>query len=135
MIAPANPNPEPEGGLGGVVDPANGIRDVRLLERAVRKGWNIPEQLFDVLPGEMAIIALDRGNSHRERISATKAIVSMHGQNQKDQHHEEGERHLHLHAHAAVEAAKETVSQESIVARLREEAEHHDTNGNGNGHG
>jgi hypothetical protein len=36
---------EPEGGLGGNLGPVRGIRDIRLVERALRERWPIPKAI------------------------------------------------------------------------------------------
>jgi len=85
---------EPEfGGKGGVAV----SRDVRLLNRALRQGWDIPEAAFSVLPNEMVKIAVGMdaerkplidGNgkpiSMRTRIGAARVVAMMHSQNQAD---------------------------------------------------
>jgi hypothetical protein len=55
--------------------------DVRLLEKAIKKGWNIPAAVFDAAPMAMAHLVANKQNSPRTRISATRALATMHGQN------------------------------------------------------
>ena len=72
------------GGLGGEVSPDNGARDTRLIEKAVRKGWKLPEGLMDELPAALRQVAMNKKASHRNRIAASRVLVTMHGQNQAD---------------------------------------------------
>jgi hypothetical protein len=65
---------EPEGGLGGKT--GRGIRDVRLVERALREYWPIPKALRGPLIKRLAGIVQDTNASPREVTSAAKAILT-----------------------------------------------------------
>lgn len=73
---------ENEGGLGGDF----GIRDTRLLERAVRERWPIKAEAREALVERMVKIVTDLTTSPREATAAVKALVGMERQNQIDQH-------------------------------------------------
>jgi hypothetical protein len=65
---------EPEGGLGGTT--GRGIRDTRLVERALRERWPVSKALRRPLIERLAAIAQDPKASPREATSAAKAILS-----------------------------------------------------------
>ncbi len=61
------------GGLGG--ESGRGIRDVRLVERALKERWPIPKALRGPLIERLARIVRDSEASPREAISAARAIL------------------------------------------------------------
>jgi len=63
-----------EGGLGGGT--GRGIRDTRLVERALRERWPIPKALRRPLIERLSEIVRDPGSSPREATSAAKAILT-----------------------------------------------------------
>jgi hypothetical protein len=63
-----------EGGSGGATAP--GIRTTRLVERALRESWPIPEDLRPLLVRRLAHIVESDNSSPREVTSAAKAILS-----------------------------------------------------------
>ena len=50
---------------------------VHFLERAVKHGWNIPDDWKDKLPQVLAQIAADSKSDHRSRIRAIEALRRM----------------------------------------------------------
>jgi hypothetical protein len=66
---------EKPGGLGGHSGPS-GVRDTRLLERALREDWPIPEAIRRPLMVRLARIALDKSSSPRNAIAAARAILA-----------------------------------------------------------
>ena len=83
-------------------DPARG--ELRLIERAVRQRWEIPESSFKVLPLEMLTIVASResdGKTYRykprERIMAARVLTMIHAQNQADS--PATQTHVHAHEH------------------------------------
>ena len=62
------------GGLGGST--RNGVRDTRLVERALRERWPIPKALRGPLIDRLAKIVLDPEASPREATAAARAILS-----------------------------------------------------------
>lgn len=78
-------SPETSGGGGALFQREDNLRsDSRLVERAGRRKWNIPPLAFDALPQQMAHLAASKDSRPRTKIAATRALVSMHGQNQAD---------------------------------------------------
>jgi hypothetical protein len=63
-----------EGGLGGKT--GRGIRDVRLVERALREDWPIPPALRPKLIKRLSKIIQDKTASPREITSACKVVLS-----------------------------------------------------------
>lgn len=55
--------------------------DARLLAKAVKYNWEIPEAVFQAAPAAMATIMAKTSNSNRDRIAATRALATMHEQN------------------------------------------------------
>lgn len=104
MVA-ENPNPEGETTRGGgelLSDPERYRSDARMITRAIREGWKLRPQLFDVLPDEATKIALNKlpdGNYENHvgvRLGAMKLLVSMNGQNQADEHKDKPDLHHHI---------------------------------------
>lgn len=65
---------EPPGGLGGTS--GRGVRDARLVERAVRERWPIPNALRGPLINRLAGIVQDPESSPREATAAARAILT-----------------------------------------------------------
>ncbi len=80
MIAQNNDEPsEPVGDIGGLR--AKGLNDTRLLERALRERWPIPDQYREPIINRQVRIAMDPNSSPREATSAARCLVSMEQQN------------------------------------------------------
>jgi hypothetical protein len=65
---------EPEGGLGGWT--GRGIRDTRLVERALRERCPIPKAIRKPLVERLATIVQDPKASPREAVSAARALLA-----------------------------------------------------------
>jgi hypothetical protein len=63
-----------EGGSGGPTAP--GIRTTRLVSRAIRERWPIPQALRGPLIERLAKVVLDPAASPREVVSAARAILT-----------------------------------------------------------
>ncbi|MGL4512085.1 MAG: hypothetical protein ACRCT8_03270 [Lacipirellulaceae bacterium] len=68
------------GGLGGQLREA-GSRDTRLIERALRERWPIPDELKAAVVERQLRIATDPKSSSREATSAARCLAGMEGQN------------------------------------------------------
>lgn len=78
-------NPEPQGGGGAFYSRQDNYRsDSRMIEMAIRKGWQIDPRLYDVLPKRAAKIALEN-NSARDILAAIRILLAMNSQNQADE--------------------------------------------------
>lgn len=69
-----------------------------MLASAIRKGWKIPESVYEEWPTKAIAIVEDEKNNMRERVRAMELMVRMHGQNQAD--HPATQRHEHVGAMA-----------------------------------
>lgn len=98
---------------------SRGTRDTRLLAKAIKKRWPIPDEYRESLIKRQVKIAIDPGSSPREATSAFKAIVAAERQNQEDEHHAEGETHRHEHAHVHVTTDEQRMRLAALADRLR----------------
>jgi hypothetical protein len=64
--------------LGGSAefDPAKGIRDVRLAERALRERWDVPEDIRTPLLRKLAVMALKEQESSRKVASIVRTLLA-----------------------------------------------------------
>lgn len=68
--------------------------DLKLLEMAIRKGWEIPDELLRHLPKVAGAIALK--GKPRDQIAAMKVLIAMKGQNDERELPKQIEHH-HTH--------------------------------------
>ena len=54
--------------------------DLRLLERAIRQGWDIPTEVYRSLP-RIVVGILTGSQSAREKLAAVRALTTMHKDN------------------------------------------------------
>lgn len=75
------------------------IRDDRLLQRAIKQRWPIPEQFREAVIARQVLIATGRieDASPREQTAAFNALLAAEAQNQADEHQDEGKRVEHRH--------------------------------------
>lgn len=73
-----------------------GIRDTRMMARALRERWPIDDRQRELMMRVLMQIAADASNSPRERTSAIKALISADRNNieqekiqQAEEHHSE----------------------------------------------
>jgi hypothetical protein len=124
LPTPAGPDP-PLGGLGGgcglrVVDPRRGIRDTRLIERALRERWEIPPEPYAEVP-EALLAVIRASKSEREWIAAAKALISAGQHNlavsrlavDAEREKAPGQLHLHTHTHAGPSLLAELEAMEA----------------------
>jgi hypothetical protein len=62
------------------VDPRTPGKDLRTIQSAVAKGWQIRPEAMSALPDSMLRIALDGKTEVRARVSAAKVLCTMYGQ-------------------------------------------------------
>jgi len=65
--------------MSELIDPQHARRDLKQLEGAIRKGFRIPDAIYDnaaVIMGQI----LSKGNN-REKVAAARVIVAMNAQN------------------------------------------------------
>lgn len=76
------------GGLGG--EPPLGARDTRLLERAIRQRWPIPEEDREAIVAALADVVQNRRASHRNRVAAARALTAMDALNMEQEKRDQG---------------------------------------------
>ena len=96
----ASPTPsEPPAEPTLVSDGVDGVRTTRMLERAVRSRWPIPEKYKEAIIKRQVAIAVDAKSKPREASAAARTILAADKLNQADEHeaNKEPEQHIHLH--------------------------------------
>ena len=92
------------------IDPHHMRSDLRLIERAIKKGWAIPDTALDTLPGMVDQIAKTEAIPIDKRLQAAKVLIAMHGQNLSQQHSSSApvpqEYHEHQHVHLTTETSE-----------------------------
>lgn len=63
-------------------NPSHRTSDLNSVNRALKNGWNIPQEVMDALPLVMASVMAS--GDHRAKVAAGRVLVSMHAQNQKE---------------------------------------------------
>ena len=89
MMEPSTPptpdstSPDPQGGAGGVSaligtrqSGRASLADLKLLQRALKAGWEIPDKAKSLAPERMVLI-LEKGKSARSWIAASKTLDAM----------------------------------------------------------
>jgi hypothetical protein len=74
------------------------VTDTRLILRAVRQRWQIPEDFKARLPALLIDMVGDDRLTRRERMTAARLILELERQNQADEH-AAALTHQHLHLH------------------------------------
>ena len=78
---PIQPTQPAEGkGASELVRPDKPRADLRLLERAIRQGWDIPEEVYRTLP-RIVVGILTGSQTAREKLAAVRALTTMHKDN------------------------------------------------------
>lgn len=129
MIAPNDEPPSDDlqlpGGQGGpasIVYSSGQTSDTRLIERAIRERWPIPEKYRAPLIDRQIRISIDPASSPRESTSAFKAVLAAEAQNQADSHKQTPDVHLHAHEHS-VNVEQKRSELLSILSALKARAE------------
>lgn len=114
--------PQKNGGSGAdsavkemVSDGVDGVRTTRMLERAARQRWPIPEEFKDAIVKRQVAIAINKNSSAREASIAAKCVLEMERQNQADEHKQLDKTTPDQHAH--------TINVNQICDELLENAE------------
>jgi len=99
---------------GELIDPEHESRDLRMLNAlAKRKDWVIPDKVYETLP-KVAAEILASGEP-KEQIAAGRLLVSMNGQNQKN--NPAPKKFLHKHRHTVSPSGP--VTEENLEERRR----------------
>jgi hypothetical protein len=98
-------------------DPNRTRSDLIMVERAIKKGWQIPDVVFENLPKVIAKIA-GTGNN-RERIRAASVLLAMNEANQKLE--PPAVKHVeHHHTHQVTPVTAENIDErkQKLAARI-----------------
>lgn len=66
-----------------LTDPSHSRADLATVRRAIREGWDIPEQLLSALPKIAGAMALNTKEKAAVRLKAIATIIKMKEQNDK----------------------------------------------------
>ena len=66
-----------------LTDPGHSRADLATVRRAIREGWDIPEQLLSALPKIAGAMALNAKEKSPVRLKAIATIIKMKEQNDK----------------------------------------------------
>jgi hypothetical protein len=102
-----------------LTDPTHTRGDLRQIETAIRKGWAIPEQVFEKA-GLVISQILTKGTA-REKVAAMKCLLAMNEQNTPPQPVLVAHQHIHQVASNTTESDVERKRRElsGRIARLR----------------
>lgn len=78
-------------------DGVDGIRTTRMLERAVKNRWPIPDKYKEAIITRQVKIAISQESTARESASAARTILAADKLNIEQEKLEQPEQHLHLH--------------------------------------
>lgn len=118
--------------VGEIVDSAEGLftrrdnlrSDMDLVRRGIKERWEIPPEVYQEVPKVLRSILKDENPETGEqgnyvaavRVKAGQVLATLHGQNQKDQHHEEGEQLNVNHTGAVLVGVEQRQSKLSAIA-------------------
>lgn len=91
-------------------------RDTRLLKRALKQRWPIPEDKKQAIIDRQVKIATDEGASPREATDAARTVIMADRINMEDEKVEQKsvEQHLHLHQHQETQVNLDNLSVEQL---------------------
>lgn len=105
--------------MSELIDPAHASRDLKLVEKAIREDWNIPESIKENAALVAWKISIDPKSSARDKVAALKVLVAMKASNDRLK----VQRHQHVHAiiPAPHESELDAIKREGFerLARLR----------------
>ena len=106
-------NTENQGGQGGglLAGIGHNRADARMLERAIKERWPIPEKARQALMSRMLQIGLSPDSSNREAVAAARVVLTADGQNQADEHKQQPDE--------LVVSAGERMTTEAQLAAVR----------------
>jgi hypothetical protein len=94
-----------------------GISNTRLLERAIRERWPIPEEKRKAIMDRQIEIAIDPKADAREATNAARTVIMADKINQQEEQGAGNEQHLHLHQHG--EALTDEEREKRMAALVR----------------
>lgn len=110
MSEPVEPNNEM------VSDGVDGVRTTRMLERAARQRWPVPEKYKEAIIKRQVQIAIDSKSKPREAAAAARTVLAADRLNQADEHesNQEPQQHLHLHQHQPTTVNLDKLTDEQL---------------------
>lgn len=95
-----------QGGLGG--ESTRGIRDTRMIEKAIRERWPIPEGKRPAIAQMLCDVAESKDASDRGKIAAAKALIEIDKLNMEQERRDLAIPEYHSHAVSVVEIVEDT---------------------------
>lgn len=131
------------GGEGGLLGSHRKRADLRLLDEALHKRFNLPDEVFRALPAVAAKMMLDKGLKPRTQQGAMRLLVSMARHNLEAASEVGRQQAVDRMTAGDVEAAMAYLAQvaascarpDQLTSRLRALAQNGNGNGSGNGKG
>ena len=100
-----------------LTDPTHTRGDLRQIETAVRKGWKIPEVVFE--KAGIVIAKILHEGSPREKLAAVKCLLAMNEQNTPPQPVLVAHRHIHsVHTDPEESLERKRTELSRRIARL-----------------
>lgn len=97
-----------------ISDGVDGVRTTRMLERAARQRWPIPEKYKQAIIARQVKIATDANSKPREASAAARTIISADRLNMEEEKQAEPQQHLHLHQHQETTVDLSKLSKEKL---------------------
>lgn len=99
-----------------VSDGVDGVRTTRMLERAARQRWPVPEKYKEAIVKRQVQIAIDPKSKPREAAAAARTVLAADRLNQSDEHEDnkEPQQHLHLHQHQPTTVDLDKLTDEQL---------------------
>lgn len=101
-----------------MADPGHVRADLAIVRRAVREGWEIPEQLLSALPRVAGAMALDKKEKSTVRLKAIETIIKMRGQNEEREPIPQQVEHHHTHELGPITADNFAESKRKLAERI-----------------
>jgi hypothetical protein len=101
-----------------LTDPGHTRADLATVRRAIREGWDIPEDLLRVLPKVAGQIALDKKEKSPNRLKAIETIIKMKGQNENREPIPQQIEHHHTHELGPITADNFAESKRKLAERI-----------------
>jgi hypothetical protein len=101
-----------------LTDPGHTRADLAMIRKAVKEGWEIPEQMLAALPKVAASIALNREEKTQNRLKAIETIIKMKGQNDASEPQPQQIEHHHTHELGPVTVDNFAESKRKLAERI-----------------
>jgi hypothetical protein len=101
-----------------LTDPGHIRSDLAMVRKAVKEGWDIPEQLLSALPKVAGSIAMDKKEKTQNRLKAIETIIKMKGQNDSLEPSPQQIEHHHTHELGPVTADNFAESKRKLAERI-----------------